>query len=425
MHAALRILAGSLLGVALAPLAFAFAQDAPASVEEQHVYVARIEGEITAGSAQYLARVHERAVEADADLFLLLLDTPGGLVKSTQDIVGMLLESPIPTAVFVHRSGGSAFSAGTYMLLAGEHAAVHPNASFGAAQPIALGIGGEGTDEKALAAMEAFMRSIAEARSRDALLAERFVNENLTLTGSEALVAGIIDSTPESVDGLLEELGYAGSSVREIEPTIFERALAVLSLPLVAPLLISIASLGLIFSIRTGEFELLLVFVPLLFIALWALGTLSLSTVGIILFLCALALLAFEILSPGIGLPGIAGGMLLLASIFFLANEPYFTFEMHGVFLYAAVTILLGFLAFFFWVSQAAVSSLNAPVQTGIESLAGKEGRAATGIGPDGGEVLIEAYRWHAKSSENIAAGEPVVVERVEKGVCHVRALKG
>ena len=418
----MRVLRATLFALFVATLALPWAPlYAQVASEQSTIVTARIVGEITTGTARYFARAHREATERNAELFLVYLDTPGGLIKATHDMVALLLDSEVPTAVYVHKAGGFAFSAGTYLLLAAEHAAVHPNASIGAAQPVAFGTEETEPCEKTVNAMEAFIRSIADARNRDAAIAARFVTENLTLTGTEAFEAGIIDSMPTDVNILYDAFGVGEPAIVAVEPSLFERAIAIVSLPMIAGLLLTMASLGIIFSVRSGEFELLLFFVPLLFVALWALGTLELSTVGVVIFASALALIAFEIMTPGLGFPGIAGALLLITSLFVLADEPFFTLRMHGTLLYAALTLLITMLALFFWISFGAVRALRLPPQTGIESLPGREGIAATDITRDGGIITVDAYRWNAESSERIAAGTKVVVERVEKNICVVR----
>jgi len=142
--------------------------------ELSKVLIINIEGEIRAGTVQFVKRALTKAQAGDFGLFLIQLNTPGGLLKATEEISRLLLDSKIQTAVFVHKSGGWAFSAGTFILLSAEIAVSHPNASIGAAQPRALGIGEIAEpDEKIIKASSIWIKSLAEARGRNPEVAEK------------------------------------------------------------------------------------------------------------------------------------------------------------------------------------------------------------------------------------------------------------
>lgn len=409
------------LFLALSPLLLGFAPVYTyAQAESPTIVVATVEGEITTGTAQYLARAYSEAEERNADYIVIQLDTPGGLVSATQEIVAGMLASEIETVVYVNKSGGAAFSAGTFMLMAADIAVVNGNASIGAAQPRSIS-GDSEPDPKVVSAMEAFMRSIAQATERDPELAARFVSENVTFTGDEALAAGIIDTTAPTLEAFIFERELMGAEIVRVEKSFLEGVLGLVSLPVVASLLLTIASLGILFSIRSGEFELILVFVPILFLALWSIGSLELSTVGFALFASALLLITIEIISPGFGYAGAAGSVLLIAAFLMLSNEPFFTLDMHGLVLYLAIGILLGILAIFFWISHSAVTALAQNPTTGVESLPGKSGRAVSAITPEGGTVMIESYRWNAVSEEPIEIDADIVVVSNENSTLTVK----
>ena len=165
------------------------------------LYLAEIEGEIKAGTHQYLKRVIKIAEEEKAEYLIIKLDTPGGLLQSTRDIADLLLATPVKTVVFVHKEGGWAYSAGTFILLAADLAFVNPTASIGAAQPVEM-LGEAEVSDKMMEGTVSWIRGLAEARERDPEIAEKFVRENLTLTGREAQEIGIIDGTARTLDEL-------------------------------------------------------------------------------------------------------------------------------------------------------------------------------------------------------------------------------
>jgi len=165
------------------------------------VVLAEIDGEIKAGTHQYLKRVIRLAEEEKAEYLIIKLDTPGGLLQSTRDIADLLLATPVKTVVFVHKEGGWAYSAGTFILLAADLAFVNPTASIGAAQPVEM-FGEAEVSDKMMEGTVSWIRGLAEARERDPEIAEKFVRENLTLTGREAQEIGIIDGTARTLDEL-------------------------------------------------------------------------------------------------------------------------------------------------------------------------------------------------------------------------------
>ncbi len=255
------------------------------------VIISEIDGEIKAGTHQYLKRVIGLAEEYGADYLIIQLETPGGLLKPTQSIVRLILDTPITTIVFVHKEAGWAYSAGTFILLAGDYAIVHPGASIGAAQPMIIGAGQEAV-EKMIEGMASWIRTLAEIHQRDPNIAEKFVRENLTLSGREAKELGIIDKTAETLDELFLKLDIINPQTKIIQLTFFERFFNFLSHPFLISLLLTIGGLGIIMAIRTGEIELTgIIGVIALLIGLWGMGVIEWSFLGIILILMGIFLL--------------------------------------------------------------------------------------------------------------------------------------
>ncbi|HSW36047.1 MAG TPA: hypothetical protein VLH18_05545, partial [Candidatus Limnocylindrales bacterium] len=190
------------------------------AVNVDPIYVVELEGTITAGQNSFLQRQVEKALEMDAQLFVLVMNTPGGLVDATMEINRLFLNARIPIAVLVAPSGAIAGSAGAFVLISSDIAAMAPGTTVGAAQPIAISPEGAGAaDEKTTLFYASHMRSMAREKGRPEDIAARFVTENLTLGAREALESGIIEylaaDLPDlllQVDGLeIEKLGLAYS----------------------------------------------------------------------------------------------------------------------------------------------------------------------------------------------------------------------
>ena len=224
--------------------------------ESGNVVIVEIDGEIRAGTAQFLNRALKEAEDLNAALFLIELNTPGGLLKSTEEITRLLLDSKVKTAVFVNKRGGWAFSAGTFILLASEVAIARPDSSLGAAQPRALGITTvEKPDDKIIEATAQWIKNIAASRNRNTEISEKFVRENLTLSGSEALDKNIIDFTAEDRAEALTKLNLQANEILILNPSTIETVLSFISIPQIASLLLTIGVLGIILVFRTGEIE--------------------------------------------------------------------------------------------------------------------------------------------------------------------------
>jgi membrane-bound serine protease (ClpP class) len=218
----LTVLAGSVLIVLLLcslPLSLA---------GDKHIKILRIEESINPGTAAFLARGAEQAVEEDAVLLVVELDTPGGLVTSMRTMIKTIMNAPIPVVVFVSPSGAQAASAGVFVVMAADIAAMAPGTNIGAAHPVVAG--GKDMDEtmdtKVVNDLVAFIKSIATRRGRNAEWAEEAVRKSVSVTAEEALKLKVIDLVAKDVDDLLAKL--EGWSVQTKEG---EKKLALKGLP--------------------------------------------------------------------------------------------------------------------------------------------------------------------------------------------------
>lgn len=390
------------------------------------VYTVTIDEEIRAGTFQFLERSLRQAERAEVDLFLLELNTPGGLLAATEQISRLLIDSDVPTAVYVYQDSGWAFSAGVFILLSADTAAMHPTASIGAAAPILQG-GGE-ADEKTVNATVAWIKSLAERKDRDAEQAALFVTENVTLSGNDAFELGMVDViTPERV-GLLDELGLTGAQVEQLTPNVVDQTLSFLSIPYLVPLLLTLGSLGLFLAFRTGEIEVLGVFsFILLLLGLWGVGSIQLSTLGVIILILGIGLILLELFLGGadFGVSGVLGMIALLFGIATFAQEPFFP----DVFSYGFFPVLLALfvvgLLIVFGISYFTAGAIRQPHRVGVETLIGRQVEVLQPLQPRG-VVLIDGERYTARTDNTGVVGEKQLVEVVamEGNVAVVRPVE-
>ena len=296
---------------------------------EPHALVITVAGVINPVKDRYIKRAIEESVEAGAALLIIRLDTPGGLLNSTRDIVEQLLSSPVPTAVYVSPAGARAGSAGTFITAAANFAVMAPGTNIGAATPVSST--GQDLDETLASKVEndaaALIRSIADERGRNSQLLEATVREAASYTAREAVDGRVADFIAEDIDDLLSQLDGRmaqiadGESVleteglpqRTLEKDLLETILEFLSDPNVSFLLLSIGGLGIVIELfNPGLIAPVVVGVICLILAFVALGNLPVNWAGVALILLAIALAAAEVVVVGFGILGVASAVSLV-----------------------------------------------------------------------------------------------------------------
>ena len=331
------IVSASLALIALGLLGL-YAVPGNAGAQSNTALTARIEDTINPVQARFVARAVEQAAASGATLLIIELDTPGGLYDSTRRIVASLLESPAPVAVFVAPRGAQAGSAGTFITAAAHIAAMAPGSNIGAATPVS----GDGADlsetlaDKATNDAAALIRAIAAERGRNADALEQTVRTAASYTANEALAADIIDYIAADTADLLAQLDgvtittAAGARTLQTDDLDLvpvkmqwrERLVNFIANPNIAFLLLSIGSLGLVFEMMTpGLIGPGVAGVICLGLGFLALGNLPFNWAGIAFIVLALVLAALEIFVSGFGALGIGavisliiGGLLLFGS---------------------------------------------------------------------------------------------------------------
>jgi membrane-bound serine protease (ClpP class) len=286
---------------------------------EKHIKVIRIEESINPGTAAYLARGVEQAVDDEASILIVQLDTPGGLVSSMRTMVKTIMNAPIPVATFVSPSGAQAASAGVFVVMAADIAAMAPGTNIGAAHPVVAG--GKEMDEtmdtKVVNDLVAFIKSIATQRGRNAEWAEEAVRESVSVTAEEALKLKVIDLVARDLEELLTKLeGWtvktkAGEKklalkelpIQRVEENLRDKVLKTISNPNIAYLLMLIGLAGLYFELsHPGAIFPGVIGGICLILAFYAFQTLSVNYAGVLLIILGAILFLLEIKVTSYGL---------------------------------------------------------------------------------------------------------------------------
>jgi membrane-bound serine protease (ClpP class) len=395
----------------------------PASVE-----ILTVDGTIVPVIADYIDRGISQAEENDASVCIIELDTPGGLLDSTEKIVKSIMNADIPIVVYVSPKGSWAASAGTFITLSGHIAAMTPGTTIGAAHPVSAG--GEEIPEDQMQKIVEFsakwMRTIAEERGRNMEEAELAVTESKSFTDVDALENNLIDLRADNLDDLISQINgwnvtLANGQEAVIDTTDYstsrnemnavERFLQTISDPNIAYILFTLATIGLITEISNPG----LVFPGVaggisLFLAFYSLGVLDAYWGGIALMLLAVGLFIAEYFTTSFGLFTAGGVVSLVAgSLILFSHSPGVEVD-RG--LIAGVTV--GVTAFAIFVIGAIVRGQRRRKATGAEGMIGKTAIAKTPIDPTG-TVRAEGELWAASSEGgNIAPGEQVIITKVE-----------
>jgi membrane-bound serine protease (ClpP class) len=406
--------------------------------------VADLQGAISVASAMHVCNVIEMADRQRAAIVVIRVDTPGGLLSATRNLIRCMLDSKRPVAVFVAPSGARAASAGTYITQAAHIAAMAPGTHIGAATPVAIGPGGtprqpvdpskqgerqQGiapqsvSEQKAVNDAVAYLRGLAQLRGRNSEWAEKAVRESATLTAAEAHREGVIDILADDVASLLRQIDgrqvqVAGRETRiatgaiqtmTLEPDWRLRLIAVISDPNIAFILLMIGVYGLLLEFWSpGAIVPGVVGGISLILAMIALSMLPVSYGGLALVLLGLALMVAEAFAPGFGVLGLGGLAAFVAGAVFLFDPRGADFDLHlawPVIAGAAVTTLLlsvGVLASAWHIRQ------RRPV-TGSEELIGSSARVIEWEG-ETGAVRVHGEVWGATSAKGrpLARGQNV-----------------
>ncbi|MCC6063214.1 MAG: nodulation protein NfeD [Thermocrinis sp.] len=402
------------------------------------VYYARWEDAVSPIMVEYIKRSLAKAEKEGAGVFILELNTPGGLETSMRQVVQEFQRTPTPIVVYVYPPGGRAASAGAIITASADIAVMAPGTNIGAAHPVPAT--GERMDEtmkeKVVQDMLAFVRSIAREKGRNPSVLEKMVRESISLTPDEALKEGVIDLIASNRQELLEKLNgrkvkkhgkeitikTLGVPVVEVEESLRESFLKVITNPTVAYMLLLIGFYGIFFELyNPGAVVPGAVGVVSLLLGLYGLGIIGINWLGLLLILAGILLLALELVTPTFGGSAIAGAIALaIGSLVLISpDSPYGDIPISVI-----ATMVLTTVLFFLVAGRLGLKAQKRKKMTGYEELIGEEGVAMVDFEKGKGKVFIKGEIWNAVSEDDIKKDDTVIVEQVKGLTLYVKKAK-
>ena len=388
----------------------------------------KIDGPIGPATANYISRALDVAANQNDQCLIIEMNTPGGLATSMNNIVQDFYQSSVPTVVYVAPEGAMAGSAGVYITLAADIAAMAPHTVIGAAHPVEMGAGEDEEMTNSIMmqkignAYTAVMQTIAEKRHRNVQWAESSVTASKAITSEEALKMNVINLIATNMPDLLQELNgkkigdkilkTAGASVVEIPMSLGEKFFQWFWQPEVMMILMLIAIYGIIAELShpgaifpgvAGALALILI--------LYMSATLPVNIAGVALILLAVVLFIIDIFAPTHGI--LTGGGIIaffLGALMLFNQEPQ---VYHLPMTWAISTTLVTAAFFIFFVSKG-IRAQFLPKRSGKETMIGKIVSAKSCIDATGGKVFIEGETWNAVSETPVETGQPVEIIGIE-----------
>jgi membrane-bound serine protease (ClpP class) len=411
----------------------------PLTLQAQKVVSITVGETINPAAAGFIRRSIAKAKDENAECLLIHLNTPGGLLKSTRDIVGDVLDAPVPVVVYISPSGAHAGSAGVFITMAAHIAAMAPGTNIGAAHPVSMQAEMDSTmKEKATNDAVAFIRTIAEKRNRNVQWAEDAVRKSVSITGAEALQNKVIDLIAVNTKQLLEQIDGKTVEVNEGQVTLhtqraaienlqmsfIEKLLNVISDPNIAYILLMLGFYGILFELyNPGAILPGIIGVIALILGLYSLNTLPINYAGLALIIFAIILFIAEIKVVSHGMLA-AGGILslLLGSLMLIRPDSSLEFIRISRSVIIACTTVTAL--FFLFVIGAGIRAQRAKPVTGIEGFMGETGETLEPLDPLG-NVRVHGEIWQAESvSGRIEAGEKILITAMKNLKLFVTPLR-
>jgi membrane-bound serine protease (ClpP class) len=401
---------------------------APVEAQGQtHVDVLSAKGAVTPIVASYIERGIEMAEQDGAACLIIELDTPGGSVQVTEDIIQTMKATTVPIVVYVYPQGGKAASAGTFLTLAADVAAMAPGTRIGAAHPVDMSgqTVSEAVEAKSVNDAVALIKGLAEARGSDAVAwAEQAVRESSSITEDEALELGVVDLLAKDVSELLEELdgrqilvrdetvtlSTSGASANRIPMNAIEGFLHTITDPNIAFILMTIGLNGIVFELaQPGGYLAGIVGAICLVLALFSLGVLSVNWTGLVFVALSFVLFIADVKAPTHGVLTGLGVISFVLGSMVLFNSPIAPVSRA---LIVGVGLAIG--TFFAFVIAKVVTAIHRPPTTGAEGLIGRLAVARSDLDPQG-TVFLKGELWQALASgATVKQGEEVEVTGVD-----------
>ncbi|MGA7216541.1 MAG: nodulation protein NfeD [Terrimicrobiaceae bacterium] len=396
----------------------------------EKVCLIKINGAIGPATAGYISRSIGEAQSQNAQCLIIQLNTPGGLLDSTQVIVQKLLASPVPVVVYVAPIGATATSAGCFITLAASVAAMAPATTIGAAHPVMIGGGipsgdGQKPDDTMKQKLEnvavSYIEAIAAKRNRNVEWAKSAVRESASIPVDKALELKVIEiiakdlaDLQQQLDGRVvegKELKTATAEVVEIAMSASETIFQLLWRPEVMFVLMLVAIYGIIGELSApGAILPGVVGVIALVLVLYMAAILPINVTGLVLIGLAFALFVFDAFAPTHGVLTVGGivAFLIGSLMLFDRGDPLFRLSLAYI---IPATIMTA--VFFAFVLAKGLRAQSLPIKAGKETMLGKTVAAFTPIDADGGKVFVEGEYWNAVSDTPVEQGKPVEISAV------------
>ncbi|RMH75127.1 MAG: nodulation protein NfeD [Calditrichaeota bacterium] len=406
---------------------------------QERVNLITIDGPINPAIKEFISNAIEQSEEEEALCLIIQLDTPGGLVETTQEITKAFFASRIPIVVYVAPPGAWAASAGTFITLAAHVAAMAPGTNIGAASVVSLGMGADSANatmlRKATNNAVASIKSIAEERGRNVEWAEKAVTEAASITASEALKLNVIDFVAPTLDSLLilmdgkvvkttlgtDTLKTAQATIHTIDMPLRVKILDLLSNPNIAYILFIIGIWGLFFEFYNPGVILPGVIGGIcLILAFYAMNTLPVNYAGILLILLSIIMFLLEIKIPSYGILTIGGFIsFILGSIMLYDSDlPFMKLSWEIILTVAIFTAL-----FFIFAVGMGLRAQRLKPAIGREHIVQDVGQALENFRNGTGQILYEGEIWQAVSDDKIRKDDRVKVIKVEGLTLTVKKL--
>ena len=410
----------------------------PSQLIAQTVVSMKVDGAINPVIVEFIHNGIEKAKKEKAECLVIHLNTPGGLLKSTRLIVSDMLQSPVPVVVYVSPDGAHAGSAGVFITMAANIAAMAPGTNIGAAHPVALQAVMDSTmNQKATNDAAAFIRSIAQKRNRNLEWAEEAVRKSFSITENEAMEKKVIDLIARNEQELLslihgkqivlnsgtKTLNTKNASIESLTMSFWEKILDIISEPSIAYILMLLGFYGILFELyNPGAIMPGVVGFIALILAFYSMHTLPINYAGLALIIFAIILFLLEIKIVSHGMLAIGGVIsLLLGSMMLIRTTSAWEIIRisRGVIIFSTIITAL----FFLFVIGQGLRAQRRKVVTGIEGLVGTLGKSLDTLDP-AGTVMVKGEIWNAESiAGTISRGESVRVTAMKNLKLYVEKI--
>lgn len=398
------------------------------------VSVIRVEGAIGPTVSNYVTRALDAAIDREDEMLIIELDTPGGLLNVTQDLVRLMLASDLPIAVYVSPEGANAGSAGTFITMAAHVAAMAPTTTIGAASPVTMGGAQMDTvaQNKIINYTESFIESVAERRDRNVEWAKSAVRDGASITSREALEINVIDFKAVDLDDLLDQMhgfevdGHTlvtrDADINRIDLNLAELFFGFIMRPEILLILTLVSIYGILGEISNpGAIVPGVAGVISLILLLFGVAAMPINVAGFLLIGLAIALFIMEAFTPTYGILIGGGAIAFFLGALMLFQDLPEDMRISFAWLIPATVITV---LFFIWIVYYGIRAQFGEKRSGVETMVGQVARAVEKIDGNRGRVLFAGEYWYARSDQPIRKGEKCEILEVNGLTLKVKQMK-